>query len=686
MAYPLDTVEASPESSPEAETPRRPAAVPEAGVWNAEAGKWEVSHRDGNGAREGECLLYRGDGTLYSRCRFVAGLQEGPFFVYHRDGNVAREGKYIAGRFDGTVTGYASDDPEGEKLRVCCVPPGAARLSERYRAGEFLLEVFYDRQGRAILSDGRLCPARPDGLPELAQFDESRGGWAQRSRELDRFWNEGGTLTEEVAHAGEGARVVRQFDVSGQLLMENGLSSEDRLEGPFFRRFPDSEPSPYADQRIRQERGAYQDGQPTGSWQFLDRDGNVVRAVDRGVALRDGGLASSPAVTAAGGDWSARAQALVAEGRLREAFVAAARDAVAAGDLAPLQRFRAAHVVPLAAEREAQWGEALAQSTDATATLVLDALLCGADAAAAFRALASVLPGTERAASDLVEASLLLAPERRLTHMTRALLRFQRGDRAGALADADIVDGESTEAAESLRTYAAMMFRGFDDWPGQESFARAPELEGVSLEITHDVDTIRHAAGVYATRIERVRAAIRALGTDGAPDWFPPDVSQLLPSGAVPLRRETIECEPEEAGAAPETIDIDEEPVTEGAGVPALLASAHADWVALSWLCWAVGLDRVALPDAVTPRSELPVAMQMIVRRTWRIKDRLASGSLISRSQGVPGFEWQGVDIDALPRHLAELAAAEYIAVRSVLLWLASPDALSPFQDDIRDA
>jgi hypothetical protein len=77
--------------------------------------------------------------------------------------------------------------------------------------------------------------------------------------------------------------------------------------------------------------------------------------------------------------------------------------------------------------------------------------------------------------------------------------------------------------------------------------------------------------------------------------------------------------------------------------------------------------------------------MQLIVHRTWRIKDRLATGSLLSRSRGVPGFEWQGVDIDALPRHLAEMAAAEYVAVRSMFLWLVSADALSPYQDDLRD-
>jgi hypothetical protein len=46
-----------------------------------------------------------------------------------------------------------------------------------------------------------------------------------------------------------------------------------------------------------------------------------------------------------------------------------------------------------------------------------------------------------------------------MTHLTRALLRFQRGAVAGALADADVVAGDSPEAADSLRSYAALVFR-----------------------------------------------------------------------------------------------------------------------------------------------------------------------------------------------------------------------------------
>src|SRR4029077_20019566 len=192
---------------------------------------------------------------------------------------------------------------------------------------------------------------------------------------------------------------------------------------------------------------------------------------------------------------------LEAQGRVREAFMAAARGLAATGDRTVFDRLRAEHVVPLVAEREAQWGEALSQSTDGNLASILDALICGADAAAALRALASVLPATGPAAIELVEASLRLAPDRRMSHLTRALLRFQRGDRAGGLADAEIVAGESVDAAESLRSYGAIVFRGSDAWRGRTPRTPDPELAGVVLEIGHGPDEIRHMVGVYATRI-----------------------------------------------------------------------------------------------------------------------------------------------------------------------------------------
>jgi hypothetical protein len=681
--------------------PERPATVPASGTWLAESEKWEVCDRDAAGALDGERLLYRGDGTLYSRARFAAGVPQGVFVVFHPNGDVAREGRYVDGQLDGVVSAFVSKVPGGERLRSCCVPREAARLDIRYRQGEWMLEVFYDEEGRAILSDGRLCPPRPPSLPELAQFSEPQWAWvlrtgSQQSGWLERQWSEDGTLTGEVEREPDGARIDRKFDPSGALTQQIGFSRDDQRDGAFDRLFPPDEPGPYADARIRRERGAYARGQAVGVWTFADAGGAVVRTVDRGVAFDDHDAPTSPAF-AAQGDWPALARELFAARRVREALAAVARAAVAARDPAPLAGAVAEHVVPLTSERKLEWGEALAQSSQSSPAPILDALVCGADPASAFRGLASVLPATSAAAADFVEASMLLAPERRMTHLTRALLRFQRGDDAAALADAEIVARESAEAGESLRSYAETTFRAFDWWPAREAFAPDPELETVVVEPAQPLDTIRHVIGVYGTRLLRVRDAIRTLlaGSEArVPAWLPPDPSALLPGGPVELQREQIECEPDpDEPGQPASIQIDEQIDTEGLGVPMLLGIARQDWAALSWLLWAVGLgaaprtaEELRLPDAVAPAADLAAAMKMIVRRTWRIKDRLATGGLVAHTQGVPGFEWQGMDVDELPQHFVELAAGEYIAARSMFLWLASPDALSPFQDDIRDA
>ena len=132
-------------------------------------------------------------------------------------------------------------------------------------------------------------------------------------------------------------------------------------------------------------------------------------------------------------------------------------------------------------------------------------------------------------------------------------------------------------------------------------------------------------------------------------------------------------------------VEIIEELTTDGLGVPALLSEAQADWGALSWLCWSVGLDRVALPGALAEPPLFAVAMKTIVTRCWRAQDRLKTGGLLARANGVPGFAWQGIDIDALPQHLARAAAEEYLRARAVFLWLADPETVSPFQVDLRD-
>jgi antitoxin component YwqK of YwqJK toxin-antitoxin module len=676
--------------------PERPAGVPEAAVWNPAIGKWEVSQRSAQGARDGEGLFYRPDGSLFSRFQYAADVQNGPFAIYHPDGQLARTGAFASGRIEGVVSSYPSPGPGAEPLRACCVPPAAARLDGLYQGGELVQEIFYDREGRPILSDGRPWPARPPGVPDEAEFDEAGARWARRRPELEQFWTDAGVIAEEIEYMGGVRRAARRFDGVAQIEESVQLDADGRRHGAFLRRLSPGEASPYADPRIREERGSFDGGQAVGLWTFLDAAGQALRTVARGAPFADGDSLTSPAFARrAISGWWTEARRLRAEGRVREGLCAAARGAVADADREALLRFIAADVVPVTPEVAAHRGDTLVQSTDATVPSALDGLLLGADPASAFQALAAVLPGAHPAAPDFIAASLLLAPERTATHLTRALIRFQLGDEAGARADAAVVEVESPEAAASLRSHMLAAFRNFDFWPAREILVPDPTLAGLPAGVARDLGEVRQVVAVFATRIGRVRAVVRAtIGGDAAPIWLPPDLSALLPGGPVPLRRQRVQVETGETGndgggeqpELVEVVEVDEQIETDDLGVPALLGAAQVDWGALCWLCWAVGLDRVALPEVLREPPLYAVAMKMIVTRCWRAQDRLSTGSLLSRANGVPGFEWQGADIDALPQQLARVAAEEYLAARSLFLWLTSPEVLSPFQADLRES
>src|SRR5205085_9808657 len=127
------------------------------------------------------------------------------------------------------------------------------------------------------------------------------------------------------------------------------------------------------------------------------------------------------------------------------------------------------------------------------------------------------------------EAALLLAPERRLTHMTRALLRFQRADAAGMLTDAAALVEEAPEVAAQLRDYARVVFRPYDFAPS--ALPLATDTEDFTGEIGQSLEAVQWLVGVYVTRLRRLRAAVAGLAgiqpTEAAPVWLPPDLSPL---------------------------------------------------------------------------------------------------------------------------------------------------------------
>jgi len=58
------------------------------------------------------------------------------------------------------------------------------------------------------------------------------------------------------------------------------------------------------------------------------------------------------------------------------------------------------------------------------------------------------------------------------------------------------------------------------------------------------------------------------------------------------------------------------------------MSAARANYAALTWLCWAVGLDQIALPERVAERPDFAAAVNMALVRHFRASDRLKTGGL----------------------------------------------------------
>lgn len=674
--------------------PPRPSAVPEDAVWAEDEGVWELVERSPDGQRTGPYRAWRVDGPLLMETRYADGHRVGPFRRFHADGRIAREGTYRDDRFDGVVVAHANPEGGGEPLRGCCVPAGAKRMRARYEDGRLMGETFFDGEDRPLCSDGSLRPLRPAGIPDDVEFEEHGRRWRQgrydpehgRCLGVWRWWDTEGRLSEEATYD-EGVKTLRRrFDPAGKVIEEIGLGRDEIPDGPFLRRWTDAHEGGHADARVRGVDGCHADGLVVGRWLYRDDAGAVVRQVDHGTrwAGDDGETSEAFAnVDRPAAAWASWGASLAEAGRVREALVAWARMAGVSGDPAGLIERIQERVVALTEERAREMAVQAAEPETCTPAALLDALLRGGEAASILRSLAGQMAGKPRTARDLIEAAVLLAPQRMETYATRALVRLDLGDREGAMADAARVAVTSDGTAEFLRQYAAALFPAFAFWPSAED---PPELpEPLPIEPAQPLENVRWAVQMYASRLAGLREAIRTVvGQPQLPAWAPPSVDGLLPLGPVELRREDAAIEDEsDEGVELTTVRIDET-LPQAFTVPELMRLARTSWAGLTWLCWSVGLDQVAIPQGVEARPEYPRALAMSLSRAFRANDCLVTGGLRAMTQGIPGFRWEGIEVDELPPSLVQMAAAEWLEVRAVLLWLSNPGNLSPFQDDLR--
>jgi hypothetical protein len=331
------------------------------------------------------------------------------------------------------------------------------------------------------------------------------------------------------------------------------------------------------------------------------------------------------------------------------------------------------------------------KAAEGNITLLVNGLLRGADPALIFRSIASACPGTSRASLDFVDAAILLAPERDHNYVTRTLIDLSLGDPESARIDTDRLSDDYREQRDLLESYRRVLFPTFDFWPARARFDSL--LTDLPEEPCQSLSKIRDAIQKCATRLQVVR---RLIGEQvrGAPAWQLPDLSMLLPRGPAHLERRVIEIafddeEPVANGNhgeadTIETVQVDETLDLAGLDVAALMRRARADWNALTWLCWAAGLDHVGLPDRVAPPPNFAEAVGMAIERHWRSRDKLTTSGLRALTKGVRGFEWEGMQIDSMPAFLAEIVAQEYTDLRAVFFFLCDDRQESPWQDNLR--
>lgn len=664
---------------------------PQGALRDAELEAWEVSERDVDGVRHGDCTLYRDDGSLLLRCRYQAGKRNGPFASFHRNGDVESEGSYVDGMLDGAFTRYTSERPGGKPLRACCVPPGARELRVTYQRGIQLAETFLDSDGRALRSDGTLRPERAPGVPDTASFEEADECWVERVGSDDgtllrRDFDLEGRLVSETEIVRGRRAGLREFHRSGGLAREVHFDDSGVVHGR-FRLCYEPGRAPYVEPEIREVTGAFEHGQAVGTFRFLDARGRELASRERGEALSDEKLRALVGPEHAAepeGALFERALRLVSERRVREALVFAARAAARAGSAERLREFLAKTIVPL----EGQLAKARASAVDReslpTIRSAFDALLDGADPADMLRLLATLIPAESPASRDLVDASLLLEPNSSRARVTRALIRLEHGDVPGALADVSLLDSELAPAAGHVAELARVSFPKLSFVPALEP-PPEPNEELAPVEVAQPLEGIRRAIGLYATRLSAIRAELgRRLGE---PDWLPPETSHLLLDGPVELRRyaATITDEDED-GTETNEVTVDETLDVAGSSAATLMTVARADFDALSWLCWSAGLDEIGMPSALTRRERFGAAVNDVMQRYFRVRDQFATGGLVSRARGVPSFTWDGLDIATLTSRFAEIAQRQFLERRAMFFFLLFPQNLSPFQSDLRQA
>jgi hypothetical protein len=381
--------------------------------------------------------------------------------------------------------------------------------------------------------------------------------------------------------------------------------------------------------------------------------------------------------------WKTLRDELLAEGRLGEALLAAAR-AVGAGEpVATLHDALAAHTLQRtkgsAAHRAEKASFVMANMNrfgappPRKAAYLVDELRQGAAPATILRELAIDQDqyASSRAAADLIRCCKALEPANKAYFAyTQALIEMSLGNVDAARVAADELRERSDEQADFLSAYLNGLFPVFDFWPGQDAITSL-ELDVEAKPSARTLADFRNAIQKAALRVKSLRTLLTSLVPDDTP-WLPPPVDSVLARSKVTLTEA-------------EEVELEE---WQTRSIPQLMRKLRNEWARLTWLCWLAGLDQVASPTATSkPRSPSIVRLAMGMRQhvfalrgeEQAIEDGFEEADL-ENARLVATLPWNGTTLDELhPANASELALPEAQTVGEAFAWAADAEVASPF-------
>jgi hypothetical protein len=294
------------------------------------------------------------------------------------------------------------------------------------------------------------------------------------------------------------------------------------------------------------------------------------------------------------------------------------------------------------------------------------------------RELAGLLLIQPTVGLELARHAVALAPDDWDALGTLALLCIEGGQVDEAQRAVARLTEHTYGSADYLTQALRVTYPSFLFVPARVSLDEraVPELPQT---VAQDLQALRRAISKSAKRVDIVRQKLSRRGLNA--EWLPPNTGALCAS-----QPEALECYEfvVEFTDGSDTILVREELDVEAKSTADLMRLARAEWQMLCWLCFCAGLDEVALPERLHPQPHFAQALATAFGRHYRAADQCQTSGLRSRVQKLAGFQWEGLDVGALPATFARMALREYVEMRAALFFAGDPECRSPWQDDLR--